>query len=48
MPMLQGHGDDLYRFARPIRANFSSNVPGHVDLGALKAHLQAHLDLIGH
>ena len=48
MPMLQGHGDDLYRFARPIRANFSSNVPGRVDLGALKAHLQAHLDLIGH
>ncbi|MBQ1708375.1 MAG: pyridoxal phosphate-dependent class II aminotransferase [Bacteroidales bacterium] len=46
--MLQGHGDDLYRFARPIRANFSSNVPGRVDLGALKAHLQAHLDLIGH
>lgn len=48
MPMLQGHGDDLYRFARHIRANFSSNVPGRVDLGALKAHLQAHLDLIGH
>ena len=48
MPMLQGHGDDLYRFARPIRANFSSTVPGRVDLGALKAHLQAHLDLIGH
>ena len=48
MPMLQGHGADFYRFARPIRANFSSNVPGRVDLGALKAHLQAHLDLIGH
>ena len=48
MPMLQGHGDDLYRFARPIRANFSSNVPGRVDLGPLKAHLQDRIGEIGH
>lgn len=45
--MIQGHGDDAYRFARPIRANFSSNVYGHVDLSALKAHLCERLDAIG-
>ena len=46
--MIQGHGDDAYRFARPIRANFSSNVYGHVDQSALKAHLRDRLDAIGH
>ena len=46
--MIQGHGDDAWRFDRPIRANFSSNVYGRVDLGALKAHLAKHLDDIGH
>ena len=45
--MIQGHGDDAYRFGRPIRANFSSNVYGHVDLEALKAHLRHRLDCIG-
>ena len=46
--MIQGHGDDRWRFDRPIRANFSSNVYGRVDLGALKAHLATRLDAIGH
>jgi len=46
--MIQGHGDDAWRFDRPIRANFSSNVYGRVDLGALKAHLASRLDAIGH
>ena len=45
--MIQGHGDDAYRFGRPIRANFSSNVYGHVDLAPLKAHLRTRLDAIG-
>ena len=45
--MIQGHGDDAYRYARPIRANFSSNVYGHVDLEPLKAHLRERLDAIG-
>ena len=44
--MIQGHGDDAYRYGRPIRANFSSNVYGHVDLAPLKAHLRARLDAI--
>jgi len=45
--MIKGHGDDAYRFNRPIRANFSSNVYSHVDLSPLKEHLAAQMDLIG-
>jgi threonine-phosphate decarboxylase len=45
--MILGHGDDAFRFDRPIRANFSSNVYGHVDLSKLKEHLAARLDVIG-
>ena len=33
--MIQGHGDDRYRFAHPIRADFSSNVYSHVNLEGL-------------
>ena len=46
--MISGHGDDAFRFQRPIRSNFSSNVYGHVDLEPLRAHLRQHLDAIGH
>lgn len=46
--MIQGHGDDAWRFDQPIRANFSSNVYSRVDLTALKAHLAARIDAIGH
>lgn len=45
--MIQGHGDDRYRFDREIRADFSSNVYSHVDLEPLKAHLRQRLDVIG-
>ncbi len=45
--MIDGHGDDLWRFGRPIRANFSSNVFSRVDLTPLKRHLAARLDAIG-
>ena len=37
--MIEGHGDDSYKYARPITANFSSNVYNKVDLSDLKAHL---------
>lgn len=37
--MIEGHGDDSYKYNRPITANFSSNVYGRVDLSRLKAHL---------
>jgi len=45
--MIQGHGDDRYRFDREIRSDFSSNVYSHVDLELLKAHLCKCLDVIG-
>ena len=37
--MIEGHGDDSYKYQRPITTNFSSNVYSRVDLSALKAHL---------
>ena len=46
--MINGHGDDAFRYGRPIVANFSSNVYGHVDLEPLKAYLRERLDAIGH
>ena len=45
--MIEGHGDDSYKFQRPITANFSSNVYSKVDLTALKAYLCARIDAIG-
>ena len=42
--MIEGHGDDSYKYSRPITANFSSNVYNRVDLSALKAHLCARID----
>ena len=45
--MIQGHGDDAFRFERPIRSNFSSNVYGHVDLEELKSYLCGRLDVVG-
>jgi len=37
--MIEGHGDDSYKFKRPITANFSSNVYNRVDLSGLQAYL---------
>ena len=37
--MIDGHGDDSYKYSRPITANFSSNVYNKVNLSRLKAHL---------
>lgn len=45
--MIEGHGDDSYKYGRPITADFSSNVYGRADLSALKAHLCARIDCIG-
>ena len=44
--MIQGHGDDGYRY-EDIRINFSSNIYAHADLSGLKAHLASRLDLVG-
>lgn len=45
--MIEGHGDDSYKFSRPITANFSSNVYSKVDLSDLKVHLCARIEGIG-
>lgn len=44
--MINGHGDDAFRFGRSIRANFSSNVYAHVDQEPLLAHLRSRLEVI--
>ena len=44
--MIEGHGDDIYRYGDLVKMNFSSNIFQHVDHSALKAHLTEHFDLI--
>jgi len=43
--MLNGHGDDLYKY-RDIRLNFSSNVYNHFDHEGLFCHLANELDRV--
>lgn len=43
--MLQGHGDDIYRYD-DIRINFSSNVYTHADLSKLEDHLREVMGMI--
>ena len=43
--MIEGHGDDLYRYQN-IKMNFSSNIYNGADLSALEAFLGARLDVI--
>lgn len=45
--MIEGHGDDSYKYSHPITANFSSNVYSKVDLSLLKAHLCQRIEGIG-
>lgn len=42
--MIEGHGDDLYRYHRPITANFSSNLTNWIDPAPLKLYLREHVD----
>ncbi|MDR2921495.1 MAG: pyridoxal phosphate-dependent class II aminotransferase [Tannerella sp.] len=44
--MLDGHGDDVYRYDREIVSNFSSNVYNQTDLSGLKKYLSTQLGLI--
>lgn len=45
--MIEGHGDDLYRYdPGMVQMNFSSNIYPHADHTALKEHMAAHLDVI--
>ncbi len=43
--MIEGHGDDLYRYDN-IKINFSSNIYNGTDLSALEAFLATRLDVI--
>lgn len=45
--MIEGHGDDIYRYGDAPKTNFSSNIYSHADLSGLKAHLAHCLDVIG-
>ena len=44
--MLEGHGDDIYKYNHDIIANFSSNIYGHIDLSDLQAYLAKQLNSI--
>jgi len=46
--MIEGHGDDIYRYGNLVKTNFSSNIYQHVDLTALKEHLMARFDVVSH
>lgn len=39
--MIDGHGDDMYRYGDIIRSNFSSNIPSRANHEELMAHLSA-------
>lgn len=45
--MINGHGDDLYKYNVEVKSNFSSNIYSHADLSGLKKHLSGRMDVIG-
>ena len=44
--MIDGHGDDIYRYEDMVKLNFSSNVYQYADHSALKEYLMEHFDVI--
>ncbi len=44
--MIEGHGDDIYRYNDLVKTNFSSNVFQHAELTLLKDYLDSHFHLI--
>ena len=44
--MIEGHGDDVYRYGELVKMNFSSNIFQHADHTALKEYLAEHFDVI--
>lgn len=46
--MIDGHGDDVFRYGDQVKLNFSSNVYSGADLSDLKAHMMTHFDVVGH
>ncbi len=45
--MIEGHGDDIYRYGDLVKMNFSSNVYRQADLAPLLTHLSSHLSILG-
>lgn len=45
--MIEGHGDDIYRYGE-LRCNFSSNISPLLDTGELRDHLSQRLEVINH
>ena len=45
--MIDGHGDDRYRYDDLVQMNFSTTIYQHADHSALKEYLAEHLDVIG-
>ncbi|MCD8203456.1 MAG: aminotransferase class I/II-fold pyridoxal phosphate-dependent enzyme [Prevotella sp.] len=45
--MINGHGDDIYKYKGLVKVNFSSNIYAHADLQKLEQHLKDYLQLIG-
>ena len=37
--MIEGHGDDLYKYGRPVKVNFSSNLTNWIDPAPLRTFL---------
>lgn len=44
--MIDGHGDDLFRYGDRIKVNFSTNIWQHADLAPLKSFLSGRLDFV--
>lgn len=44
--MIEGHGDDLYKFGRNMVSNFSSNVYNRVDHSGLYRYLGERMDTV--
>ena len=45
--MIEGHGDDIYRYDDLVKMNFSSNVYQHGDRSGLRRHLAECFDMVG-
>lgn len=44
--MIEGHGDDIYRYGELVKMNFSSNIFQHADHSALREHMAGHFGVV--
>lgn len=44
--MIEGHGDDIYRYDDLVKMNFSANIYQHADHSALQEHLMEHFSVV--